>query len=155
MGEYSIPGPELPTTDLVTGSSGEPSRDWVVPCLCLRIPEGLGVRSKCIICSYFGRILVGKDSKSALRLAFGRPEGRFRCFTDYNPAEIRASDPPLKAQGTGLRDSRPELKTGPRDSIPGGNVRPQVLHSRLKGQGFETQDRNSRPGLGTQDREGM
>ena len=33
----------------------------------------------------FGRMLVGRASKSALRPAEGRPEGRFRGFPDVNP----------------------------------------------------------------------
>ena len=41
----------------------------------------------------FGRILIGRASKSALRQAFSRPEGRFLCFPDRNPAEIRPGSP--------------------------------------------------------------
>ncbi len=41
----------------------------------------------------FGRILIGKASKSALRPAGGRPEGRFRGFPQKNPAEIRPGNP--------------------------------------------------------------
>ncbi len=36
----------------------------------------------------FGRIPIGRASKSALRPAFGRTEGRFLCFPDDIPAEI-------------------------------------------------------------------
>ncbi len=36
----------------------------------------------------FGRILIGRASQSALRPAECRPEGRFCCNPDLNPAEI-------------------------------------------------------------------
>jgi hypothetical protein len=38
-------------------------------------------------------LLPGSRSKSALRPAFGRPEGRFRCFPGSSPAEIRPGRP--------------------------------------------------------------
>ncbi len=35
----------------------------------------------------------GRAPKAALRPAFGRPEGRFRCFPESSPAEIRPGRP--------------------------------------------------------------
>ncbi len=37
----------------------------------------------------FGRFLIGKASKAALRPAFGRPEGLFSGFSDWDPAKTR------------------------------------------------------------------
>ena len=37
----------------------------------------------------FGRTATGKEPKSALRPAEGRPEDRFRCFPGSSPAKIR------------------------------------------------------------------
>jgi hypothetical protein len=41
----------------------------------------------------FGRTATGKAPKSALWLAFGRPEGRYRCFPGSSPATIRPGKP--------------------------------------------------------------
>ncbi len=41
----------------------------------------------------FGRILIGRASKSVLRPAFGWPEGRFCGFSVLNLAEIRPGNP--------------------------------------------------------------
>ncbi len=41
----------------------------------------------------FGWTATGKASKSVLRLAEGRPEGRFRFFPESNPAKIRPGRP--------------------------------------------------------------
>ncbi len=40
-----------------------------------------------------GRTAIGKERKSALRPAKGRPEGRFRCFPGSSPAKIQPGRP--------------------------------------------------------------
>jgi hypothetical protein len=42
---------------------------------------------------HFGRRSTGKTQESALRPAFSRPEGRFRCFPGSSPAKIRPGRP--------------------------------------------------------------
>jgi hypothetical protein len=41
----------------------------------------------------FGRTATWKAPKSALRPAFGRPEGRFRCFPGSSPTKIQPGSP--------------------------------------------------------------
>ena len=59
----------------------------------------------------FGRTATGKAPKSALRPAFGRPEGRLWCFPDISPAKIRPERPIYGPEAL-LRNIEYQLTTG-------------------------------------------
>ncbi len=56
----------------------------------------------------FGRTATGKTPKLALRPAFGRPEGRCRCFPGSSPAQIQPGRP-ISVQEALMRNIREVL----------------------------------------------